>query len=110
MSPHNTEGWTGDPQSSVGDLFLVKLDDAGNYLGHITTTGTAARESINNITYADGKIYFLGMVKGVSTEDSEIKLGDVTIQPTQFDDILVGAVNTDMTVAWVKHFPAFAAQ
>ena len=49
------------------------------------------------------------MVKGVSTEDSEIKLGDVTIQPTQFDDILVGAVNTDMTVAWVKHFPAFAA-
>lgn len=109
LTPHNTEGWTGDPQSSVGDLFLVKLDEAGNYLGHVTTTGVAARESINDITYADGKIYFLGMVKGASTEDSEIKLGNTTIQPTKFDDILVGAVNTDMTVAWVKHFPAFGA-
>ena len=49
------------------------------------------------------------MVKGASTEDSEIKLGNTTIQPTKFDDILVGAVNTDMTVAWVKHFPAFGA-
>lgn len=110
LTPHNTEGWTGDPQSSVGDLFLVKLDEAGNYLGHVTTTGVAARESINDITYADGKIYFLGMVKGASTEDSEIKLGNTTIQPTKFDDILVGAVNTDMTVAWVKHFQPLAVR
>ena len=109
LTPHNTEGWNGDPQGTVGDLFLVKLDKEGNYLGHVTTTGSAARESINDIAYADGKIYFLGMVKGSTTETSEIKLGDTTIQPTTFDDIIAGAVNTDMSVAWVKHFPAFAA-
>ena len=109
LTPHNTEGWTGDPQSTIGDLFLVKLDKYGNYLGHITTTGTAARESINDIAYAGGKIYFLGMVKGASSEDSEITLGNYKIQPTKFDDILVGAVNTDMTIAWINHFPAFAA-
>jgi len=52
LIPHNTVNWNGDSQKTVGDLFIVKLDDKGNYLGHFTTTvsGTIEREPISSTT------------------------------------------------------------
>lgn len=113
LTPHNTAGWNGDSQKAVGDLFFVKLDKDGNYLGHLTTTGEAERESIDDIVYDRGKLYFLGRIKGKSGEEAgtikTLAFGATTLEPTAFDDLIAGAIRPDLTVDWVRSYPAFAA-
>lgn len=109
LTPHNTVNWNGDSQKTVGDLFIVKLDDKGNYLGHFTTTvsGTIEREQITNLIYDNGKLYFYGTVK--NSNEGSINLGSINLVPSSFDDILIGEIDTNLAVKWAKLITAFGA-
>ena len=97
LIPHNTVNWNGDSQKTVGDLFIVKLDDKGNYLGHFTTTvsGTIEREQITHLIYDNGKLYFYRTVK--NSNEGSINLGSINLVPSSFDDILIGEIDTNLT-------------
>ena len=91
-------------------MFIVKLDDKGNYLGHFTTTvsGTIEREQITHLIYDNGKLYFIRDCKKSSNEGS-INLGSINLVPSSFDDILIGEIDTNLDVKWTKLITAFGA-
>lgn len=60
LTPHNTTGWSGDAQASVGDMFILKFSADGSYASHAVTTveqGSATSESVNELIWADGALY-----------------------------------------------------
>ena len=78
INPHNVEGWNGDPQKSVGNLYILKFDKGGNYVSHVVTGGEATHEVITNMVVKDNMLYFFGRVTG---NGNAVTLGDKTITP-----------------------------
>ena len=64
---HNVEGWNGDSQKSVGNLFVLKLDKNGNYVKHLVTTGTATCEQVQDMNFKNGKIYLFNTARPVTS-------------------------------------------
>lgn len=83
---------------SSKSLYLVKLDNAGNFVKNFDITGTDAEDYIDAVTFANGKLYVAGRVKGV--DGGEVKFGDKAFEPSTFDDVFAAAFDTDLNVAW----------
>ncbi len=95
------------PARSAKSLYLVKLDNAGNFVKNFDITGTDAEDYIDAVTFANGKLYVAGRVKGV--DGGEVKFGDNAFSPTIFDDVFAAAFDTDLNVSWVTFAYASAA-
>lgn len=106
ITPQNTVGWTGDSQTSRGDMFLVKLDSDGNYVWNLTASGVVTYQGISDMDYNSGKLYIYGNIQG--DDNLTTKLGDVTIQPTAKADCYTARIDVSAApqVDWVKHIKA----
>ncbi len=93
------------PARSAKSLYLVKLDNAGNYVKNFDITGADAEDYIDAVLFANGKLYVAGRLKGVSQTD--VKFGDNTFSPSTLDDLFAAAFDTDLNVAWASF--AYAA-
>lgn len=106
VAKNNVE-WTGDSQSVIGDLFLVKLDKDGYLTDKLLADGTATCAFIDNVAYNDGKIYLNGRVQGNGTE---MKLGDKALNASsERQTMFIASVNTaDMSVNYVNALSSVA--
>lgn len=95
------------PARSSKSLYLVKLDNAGNFVKNFDITGTDAEDYIDAVTFADGKLYVAGRLKGVGS--GVVNFGDKAIEPTIYDDVFAAAFDTDLNVSWVSFAFATAA-
>jgi len=99
IEPRNVQGWDG--KTTVGDLYLIKLDKNGYYLAHQQTSGTATSVSISTMTEKNGKIYLMGLMKGAA--EQAISLGGKTVNIANANEgLFTAAVNTDLTAEWFQ--------
>ena len=93
---------------SVKSLYLVKLDNAGNFVKSFDISGTDAEDYIDAVTFADGKIFVAGRVKA-KAEGNTIAFADITLAPTTFDDVFAAAFSTDLVPVWASIANSVAA-
>ena len=93
--------WTGDPQSVIGDLFLVKLDKNGYFTKSLLADGTASCAFFDKMVYADGKIYVNGRVQG---DGSAMALGGKAVNASseRQTELLVSINTEDLSVNYVN--------
>lgn len=104
---HNvSDGWNGDfVQKREGCSFLLKLDKNGNALSGETSSGEAKTDCPRNMLIADGKLYMLGTVTGLTGKN--YSWGDKSITPATSDGIFM--MKKDLAsgnVEWLSYFPA----
>lgn len=99
-NPRNVDGWDGDSQKVRGDLYVVKLDAEGNALWGSRTAGDPiVCESMTDMTYADGKLYVSGYMKGDSK--GTVKMGNSSLKPNGHDNQFIAALSAaDGTFFW----------
>lgn len=93
---------------SAKSLYLVKLDNAGNFVKSFDIYGTDAEDYIDAVTFADGKIFVAGRVKA-KAEGNTIAFADITLAPTTFDDVFAAAFSTDLVPVWASIANSVAA-
>lgn len=93
---------------SAKSLYLVKLDNAGNFVKSFDISGTDAEDYIDAVTFADGKIFVAGRVKA-KAEGNTIAFADITLAPTTFDDVFAAAFSTDLVTVWASIANSVAA-
>lgn len=93
---------------SAKSLYLVKLDNAGNFVKSFDISGTDAEDYIDAVTFADGKIIVAGRVKA-KAEGNTIAFADITLAPTTFDDVFAAAFSTDLVPVWASIANSVAA-
>ena len=93
---------------SAKSLYLVKLDNAGNFVKSFDISGTDAEAYIDAVTFADGKIFVAGRVKA-KAEGNTIAFADITLAPTTFDDVFAAAFSTDLVPVWASIANSVAA-
>lgn len=91
---------------SAKSLYLVKLDNAGNFVKSFDISGTDAEDYIDAVTFADGKIFVAGRVKA---KGNTIAFADITLAPTTFDDVFAAAFSTDLVPVWASIANSVAA-
>lgn len=89
-------------------LYLVKLDNAGNFVKNFDITGTDAEDYIDDIAAADGKVFVAGRIKA-KAEGDKVKFGDIEIAPTTLDDAYAAAFDTDLNPVWATLAASVAA-
>lgn len=93
---------------SAKSLYLVKLDNAGNFVKSFDISGTDAEDYIDAVTFADGKIFVAGRVKA-KAEGNTIAFADITLATTTFDDVFAAAFSTDLVPVWASIANSVAA-
>lgn len=93
---------------SAKSLYLVKLDNAGNFVKSFDISGTDAEDYIDAVTFADGKIFVAGRVKA-KAEGNTIAFADISLAPTTFDDVFAAAFSTDLVPVWASIANSVAA-
>ena len=93
---------------SAKSLYLVKLDNAGNFVKSFDISGTDAEDYIDAVTFADGKIFVAGRMKA-KAEGNTIAFADITLAPTTFDDVFAAAFSTDLVPVWASIANSVAA-
>lgn len=93
---------------SAKSLYLVKLDNAGNFVKSFDISGTDAEDYIDAVTFADCKIFVAGRVKA-KAEGNTIAFADITLAPTTFDDVFAAAFSTDLVPVWASIANSVAA-
>lgn len=93
---------------SAKSLYLVKLDNVGNFVKSFDISGTDAEDYIDAVTFADGKIFVAGRVKA-KAEGNAIAFADITLAPTTFDDVFAAAFSTDLVPVWASIANSVAA-
>lgn len=107
IEANEVEGWDGDPQKTVGGLFLIKLDKDGNYLANIKTDGKATHERILNMRFVNNQLYFIGVMTGDGKGTSVSLDGKSTATLSNtYSSLMLGSVSKDLTANWFKFYPS----
>lgn len=103
IEPHNVADWTGDSQKNSGNLYIIKLDENGNYVKHLVTGGEAAAENARALKIVGNKLYLFAMIEG--KPNTEISLGEQSVTPTNaYNSLCAAQLDTDLNVEWFKYY------
>ena len=101
IEPHNVSTWNGNAQTSVGNLFIVKLDAQGNYMKHLVTEGSATQENVRALQVVGNKLYMFAWIAGLA--GTEFSLGGQSATPATVNaSLCVALLDTDLNVDWLK--------
>lgn len=102
----NIVGWNGDPQKTVGDLILIKLDSQGEFLEcHMEEGDPIGSTEIREMRYKDGKLYWAGGFIGTKDKKGVNVFGKEVV-PTQKRTMVFGCLNENLQADWVSQLDA----
>ena len=102
LTPHNTEGWDGDPQNSRGDLFVAKFDENGYLTKTLYTQGKAYCESSASLARAGKDLILSAVIKGTGQgEHLSIYRWPILLTDNQ-QCLLTVRLDTDLNVRWLN--------
>ena len=101
IEPHNVSTWDGKAQTTVGNLFIVKLDAQGNYMKHLVTEGSATQENVRSLMVVGNKLYMFAWIAGLA--NTEFSLGGKNATASTVNGSLcLALLDTDLNVDWLK--------
>lgn len=100
---HNNSDWDGDSQASCGNAFILKLDNEGNYVSHIVTSGATIYDQLKVATVRDGKLYVAGHYKGDGS--NSFGLGGKTLTVGSENGMWVACLDLDLSALWATAIP-----
>ena len=98
LSPRNVSTWSGDPQETVGGMFILKLDSDGYYLADLPVDGKAQREVVNRLVWNDGALYFQALVNG---SGDALSIAGSSFTPEGDFTPVIGRLDSDFKLAWL---------
>lgn len=106
IMPHNINGWDGDSQKSVGNAFLIKLDNTGKYVGHVTTAGEITQDNIRCLAVDGDKIYALLHMTG-NGESTTVSLAGKSVEVPATTNLNLAAIcfDSDLSALWFNIYP-----
>ena len=104
IEAHNVDDWNGDSQGSVGGSFIVKLDNAGNYLSQFTSGGTATSDAISVLTYEDNALYASGLIRGNGSDAATF--GTHSIDAPALINLFAMKLSNNLSVDWAQLYPS----
>lgn len=103
IEPHNVASWNGNAQSTVGNMFVIKFDQEGNYVKHLVSEGEATQESVRGIKVVGNKLYMSAWVTGIA--GTEFSLGGKAVTPTTINSSwALAELDTDLNVGWLQFY------
>ncbi len=104
IEPHNVATWTGNA-SSVGNMYIIKLDSEGNYLKHFVSTGASTYDNVERFLVVGNSLYVGGLIQGL--KDTEVSLGDKAVTATNtYVSPYLALLDTDLNVEWLSYTPS----
>lgn len=106
ITPHNTTEWNGGPQQPCGNLFVLKMDENGNYIKHFTSDPTNAItfDNVKHIKIESDALYVVGNVRGKG--GNKFNIGTFEMIPNDFQSAYAMKLNKELnTVAWAEYYP-----
>lgn len=100
LVPTNTVNWTGDTQSTVGDLYIIKIDADGKYVKSLATAATNGSVNCQRLRYENGKIYSAIYATGEGT----VALGDKNFTVEGLFSPAIAEFDTDLNAEWISAF------
>lgn len=94
---------------SAKSLYLVKLDNTGNFVKSFDISGITAEDYIDAVTFADGKIFVAGRIKAKAEGNTVAFADNITLTPTTLDDVFAAAFTTDLVPVWASIANSVAA-
>lgn len=103
ITPRNVSAWNGDPQGSVGDMFIAKFSSDGSFVASLTGQGASQQyEQVMGLTAANGMIYVNGAVTPVADGTPSVTLAGKSFPLGSVITPFVGAIDpATMTAAWM---------
>ena len=115
--PVNTPAdWKSGSDTSVGDMFITKLNPDGFYAKSYTVNSDAAystRTQATRLAFANGRLFWAGTTNGL-LNGTTFQIGSSTVTPTivsvkdapkALETNIVGAMDTELTPAWTTTIP-----
>ena len=102
IEPHNVASWNGNAQSTVGNMFIIKFDQEGNYIKHLVSEGEATQESVRGIKVVGNKLYMSAWITGIAGTEFSVD-GKAVTPATINSSWALAELDTDLNVSWL-HF------
>ena len=100
---HNVSSWNGNAQNTVGNMFVIKFDQNGNYIKHLVSEGEATQESVRTLKVVGNKIYMSTWVTGLA--DTEFSVGGKAVTPATINSSwALAELDTDLNVNWLQFY------
>ena len=93
-------GTQNSTSAGLNDCFLLKLDNNGNYVWHITTGGTGYDETWSVTTDNNNDVFTFGYFSG--TVDLDPGAGTQNVTSNGSDDLFIQKFNSAGSLQWVK--------
>lgn len=102
----NIVGWNGDPQKTVGDLILIKLNSQGEFQEcHMEEGDPITSSEIREMRWKDGKLYWAGGFIG--TKDSKaVTVFGKSVVATLKRTMVFGCLNSELKGEWLSQLDA----
>lgn len=103
IEPHNVATWNGSSQTTMGNMYIVKLDSEGNYVKHLVSDGVATQENVQGLKVVGNKLYMATWIAGVA--GSEFSVGGKAVTPaTTNGSWALAELDTDLNVNWLQFY------
>lgn len=100
IEPHNVNTWTGN-SSTFGNMYIIKLNQEGNYVKHIVSDGAATQENVQCLKIVGNKLYMFAWIAGLA--GTEFSIGGKSVTPATINgSIALAQLDTDLNVDWLK--------
>lgn len=100
---HNVASWNGNAQTTVGNMFVIKFDQDGNYVKHLVSEGEATQENVRALKVVGNKLYMAAWIAGVA--GTEFAIGGKSVTPATVNGSwALAELDTDLNVNWLQFY------
>ncbi|MBQ6647466.1 MAG: Ig-like domain-containing protein [Muribaculaceae bacterium] len=100
---HNVASWNGNAQTTVGNMFVIKFDQEGNYVKHLVSEGEATQENVRALKVVGNKLYMAAWIAGVA--GTEFSIGGKSVTPATVNGSwALAELDTNLNVNWLQFY------
>ncbi len=100
---HNVASWNGNAQTTVGNMFVIKFDQDGNYVKHLVSEGEATQENVRALKVVGNKLYMATWIAGVA--GTEFSIGGKSVIPATVNGSwALAELDTNLNVNWLQFY------
>ena len=88
---------------TVGNMFVIKFDQDGNYVKHLVSEGEATQENVRALKVVGNKLYMATWIAGVA--GTEFSIGGKSVIPATVNGSwALAELDTNLNVNWLQFY------